>query len=346
VARLRTRWLCAPAIAATVVATVGCSSRYIAPPAALVHSASNPGTGSQPVVVVARFNDPVPEVIPIKNVGVELGDALGRMLARNDDVEVWFDPGIGRSVGGIVVGSSGPRESAFGQLRRTHPRVRYVVLGQVTDFRHVQEEPRNFMERWFVGKKQKALVAIEFQVIDVKEERTVLTHHVLATEDAGDRSVGTTYNGVVSNSYLFWNTPLGQAGAQAVRSAADVIQDSGSLEAAHGEIRVLRQADARQLRVSTGGRRLIPTGEYYVCRYRHTDGGLEPVIDAQTRRPLQAVIRKRGRGTATAWLHGRAESGSSLRGAILLPELPLSERPTDPLASSGQAGSPAIDARR
>jgi hypothetical protein len=346
VARLSGKWWRALAVATTVVATGGCSTRYIAPPAKLVNSAANPGSGSQPVVVVGRFDDPQPAVVPIQNVGAELGDALGRMLAGDDEIEVWFDPGIGRSVSAIVAGQSGPRAPAFAQLRRTHPRLRYVVLGQVTDFRHVREDPRNFMERWFVGKKQKALVAIEFQVIDVRDERMVLTDHVLATEEAPDQSVKDVYAGIVSNSYLFWNTPLGQAGAHAVRSAAGVIASSGALEAAQGEIRVLRNPDGRQLRVSNGGRRLIPRGEYYVCRFRTTDGKLEPIVDAQTRQPLQAVVREKARGTATAWLHGRPELSTSLRGAVLVPDLPLADPPASaPLAIDEAAGAGTLATR-
>lgn len=312
---------------AALAVTAGCSSfrnpwAYNDPPSeASDRKAAEGDAWARRVIVLGRLENPARSPLRWRDIGPGMTDALAGTLVNRGDFDVWPDAALGRSVQSIVSGPFEQRSARLGQLTEDHPHVRYVITGQVTDFYHSTDMPRE-AQRWGVfSRKKEAVVAIRLSVIDLQDGRIVATHHVRGVAPASDTPTKELYVSVAFGSYAFWNTPLGLASENAVNEAADMLQRT--VPRADAFIRIVKQVGPRKVNLAVDENEKLARGQaFYVCLRDVATGELMPVIDPDTARPLQARIESTRRGSATAWLLGLKPLETNLRGAVLSRDLP------------------------
>jgi hypothetical protein len=273
------------------------------------------------VIVLGRLENPARSPLRWRDIGPGMSDALAGMLINRGDFDVWSDASLARSVQSIVSGPFEQRSARLAQLTEDYPQVRYLVTGQVTDFYHSSDLSQEVQRSSMSGRQKKAVVAIRLNIIDLQTGRIVATDHVRGTAPTSDTPTKELYANVAFGSYMFWNTPLGEASEQALEAAADTLRNR--VPRADAFIRIVKQISPRKVNLSIGGNeKLAPGQAFYVCLRDAATGELTPVIDPDTARPLQARIESSRRGSATAWLLGLKPLETNLRGAVLCRDLP------------------------
>jgi len=268
---------------------------------------------SQRVVVIGHFQSP-PHPLQWPDVGPGMGNALARTLLNHGDFEVWINPHLARRVEALTDMSPKERARQLAEIRDAFPEVRLVVTGRVTDFHHTNDVATG-------AKGGLAVVAIQLDVFDLELGRVVASDHVHGAAPAPDVPSPELYTGVSFDSYLFWSSPLGKASDQAVRESMDVL--NRVVPTRDDSIRIVRQIDPRRVRIAGGAeQQLDGHRKYYVYLLDEATDVLEPVLDRDTRLPLEARIERSGRIATTAWLLGEKPSELDLRGAVLREQAP------------------------
>jgi hypothetical protein len=163
-------------------------------------------------------------------------------------------------------------------------------------------------------------------VLDFDSGRVVASDHVYGTAPAPKKSAKELYAGFDFDSYLFWSSPLGLASEEAIERTVGVIV---KVEPPVEEyLRIVRQTGARRVELAQAGEPADAGEELYVCQTDTGTGGLRPVYDPDTHRPLRVRIDATGEHGATAWLIGQKPVDVDLCGAVLSRALP----PGDPTA--------------
>ena len=273
------------------------------------------------IVAVGEFENPARSPIAWRDIGPGMSDALASALLNHDDFDVWIDAGISRQVAEILRRSPNKRAKGFAQVQTDYPEVHFVITGKVTDFHHTSELPRE-ISRWGIFKRRnEAVVAINFSVVDLQRQRVVATDHVYGTAGASKTPSKELYQDLEFGSYLFWSTPLGKASREAIERAIDRVIEV--LPSQMGEPRILNLIAARKVSVNGGWSWGIIEGRrYYVCTQDDESATLRPVLDPDTRQPLQVRISRVNKESSTAWLLGKKPPDDDLRGAQLLRYLP------------------------
>lgn len=251
-----------------------------------------------------------------------MSDALASALLNHNNFDVWIDAGISRQVAEILRRSPTKRAKGFAQVQSDYPEVHFVITGKVTDFHHTSELPRE-VSRWGIFRRRnEAVVAINFNVVDLQRQRIVATDHVYGTAGVSKTPSKQLYQDLEFGSYLFWSTPLGKASRQAIERTIERVIEV--LPSQMGEPRILNLIAARKVSINGGWSwGLVEGRRYYVCTQDDDAGlALRPVLDPDTRQPLQVRISRVNKETSTAWLLGKKPPGDDLRGAQLLRYLP------------------------
>lgn len=335
------------AIAATC-AIAGCSSinpfdqGYNAPPAANRSlTASAVTMGSHTEIVVGELDNPQAASVRWRDIGPGMTDTLVRTLRNENNYTVRSDRKLGSDIQSALLKSASDRWRRMEEFHKKYPEIDYVVVGQVTDFQHSTDLTEEARQRHFLfGRKSEAIVAIRLTVVDVASGAVVVDDHVTGTASSNkDVSAKDLYRNITFGSYVFWNTPLGEASREAIANATARIQRAVPL--LQGDPMIVRVLERRKVELNGGTNMGVVVGQqYYVCSPA-SGGDYVSIQDADTGRPLMAKVTSVGSGTAEAWLVGRAAVESDLRGARLLRTPPITPTTGQPAANSAAAVSAA-----
>jgi len=307
----------------------GCSSfrnpwTYNAPPSrGEVRASAEVDPWAKRIIVLGPFENPTRSPLRWRDIGPGMSDALASTLVKQSDFLVLSNPQLSRAVRSIIDGPLEQRSARLEELRRQWPHVRYVVTGQVTDFYHTADMPKE-TQRWgLFSRRREAFVAIRLNVIDVEDGRVVASDHVCGVASASNTPTKELYANLAFGSYVFWNTPLGRASEEAVGLAADMLQRA--VPRADAFIRIVKQIGPRKITLSSGEKEALIRGQvYYVCLHDPATGRLQPILDTDTALPLRARIDDGRSGSSTAWLLGLKPLETDLQGAVLCRDLPSS----------------------
>jgi len=333
-------WLLLPLLAVTA----GCSNwswslsnpwKFDRPP---VSAAARAGAdqayavvSERTIVAVGEFQSPARSPIAWRDIGPGMSDALASALLNHDDFDVWIDAGISKQVAAILRRSPTQRAKGLAQVQADYPEVHFVITGKVTDFHHTSELPRE-VSRWGIFKRRnEAIAAINFNVVDLQRQRVVAADHVFGTAGISKAPAKELYQDLEFGSYLFWSTPLGKASRKAIERVIDRVVEV--LPAHMGEPRILNLIADRKVSI-TGGWSwgLVEGRRYYVCTQNDDESTLRPILDPDTFQPLQVRINRVNKDSSTAWLLGKKPPDEDLRGAQLLRYLP--QPPADTAADA------------
>ncbi|MCP3903541.1 MAG: hypothetical protein GY715_07880 [Planctomycetes bacterium] len=269
---------------------------------------------AQRVVVIGHFQSP-PHPLQWTDVGPGMGNALARTLLNHGDFDVWINPHLARRVEALTDTSPQQRALQLAEIRDAFPEVRLVVTGRVTDFHHTTDVAPGV-------KRGIAVVAIQLDVFDLELGRVVASDHVHGSAPAPDAPSPEVYTGITFDSYLFWSSPLGKASDQCVRESMAVL--NRVVPTRDDSIRIVRQVDPRRVQIAGGAeQQLDGERKYFVYVHDEATDALEPVLDRDTRLPLEARIERSGRIATTAWLLGEKPVELDLRGAVLREQAPF-----------------------
>jgi hypothetical protein len=283
------------------------------------------------------------------SVGSGMSEAVARTVLNHGDFDAWIDPPLADDVEALVSLRESQRAQRVAQIRKTHDEARYVVFGQVTDFAHTGDLARDNRRWGFFGRKNEAIVAIQFNVFDLEAERVIAADHVYGVADAPRTSTDKLYKGLAFGSYVFWNTPLGKASEQAIKKAVDALYRALPVDTLanvdEGGIRIAQQLSARRVALTVDDPDRLADGErYFVWHYDSDAATWRPVMDVDRDVQIEAVISRSGSGV-TALLKGKQPVELELEGAILRAES-WSPVDTEPLTTVvGEPSETELDDR-
>ena len=321
-------------------AIAGCSSvnpfdqGYHAPPAAntllTVHS---PPMGDATMIVVGELDNPPSASLRWRDIGTGMTETLVRTLRNEKNYSVRSDRRLGSEVQSTLLKSASDRWRRLEEFHRKYPDVDYVVIGHVTDFHHSTDLPEGARHRNFLfGTKSEAIVAMRLTVVDVASGSVIVDDHVTGTASSSkDVSSKDLYRNISFGSYVFWNTPLGEASREAIDGATARIQRAVPL--LQGDPMIVRVLEPRKVQLNAGAKLGVVVGQqYYVCTPT-PDGDFLSIRDADTGQPLMAKVTSVASDESVAWLVGRAPIENALWGARLL-RTPPPAPPIQPAANS------------
>ena len=183
---------------------------YAEPPSVSVVAGARALESGRTVIAVARFANPDLPQLDWPDVGPEMSSALRRALYNETDFEIRIAPEIEQSV-------SDPSFLDKPSEISSPVEVDFVVIGKVTDFHHTAALPKDASRWGLILRRHDAVVAFEWKIVDVRARRVIAADHTYGTAKAsGKKSIQELYAGIDVSAYLFWNTPLGRAGHEAV----------------------------------------------------------------------------------------------------------------------------------
>lgn len=325
--------------AAVACALAGCSSMnpfdqgYHPPPAANSSLDVNAPIGNQTVVVIGELENPPTASVRWRDIGTGMTDALVRTLRNEKNYSVRMDRRLGSDIQSTLLKSAGDRFRRLEEFHKKYPDIDFVVIGQVTDFQHSTDLPDQAQQRTFLfGRKSEAIVAIRLTVVDVVSGNVVVDDHVTGTASSSkDVSSKDLYRNISFGSYVFWNTPLGEASMKTINDASLRIQRAVPL--LQGDPMIVRVLDPRKVQLNAGKKLGVTVGQqYYVCTPQ-PGGDYVSIKDADTGQPLMAKVTSVEDDEAEAWLVGRAPLENALWGAHLR-RTPPAAPPVKPAANS------------
>jgi curli biogenesis system outer membrane secretion channel CsgG len=319
---------CAASVAASMACGgIGCGGAknhwsYNTPPTAA--GATGPeyrDPSRKRVVVVGDFDNPTRQPLAWKDVGKGMAKALGDAILNRGEFDVWVDARFADRVERAVYGPVDARPKKLRELQDENELVRYVIIGQVTDFHHTHDVGKEMSRRSFWGHTNEAIVAIQFNVVDMDTQRVVIADHVFGTADATRAKTASVYEDVGFGSYLFWNSPLGRASEVAIDNA--MVQLNRLVPTKDETLRIVSEAAGRQVKIAGGPHADFLAGEeYFVCLQPDMNLPPTPVVDPLTRKPIKARVARSARVATEAILWGEKPLSVDLRGAVLLRVLP------------------------
>jgi len=282
---------------------------YAEPPAVSVVAEARPMESGRTVIAVARFTNPEMPQLDWPDVGPEMSSALRRALYNETDFEIRIAPEIEES-------ASDPSFLVKPSQLSSPVEVDFVVIGKVTDFHHTAALPKEASRWGLILRRHEAVVAIEWKVVDVRARRVIATDHTYGSaKTSGKKSIQELYAGLDVSAYLFWNTPLGRAGHEAIDKTIQRMREVLPSRVA-GEPRIVHVLGPRKVSVQGGWKSGLADGqEYFIVLPGDAQG--RPLYDADTGRPLIARISDVRKGTAVAWLVGKPPEDVNLSGALL-----------------------------
>jgi curli biogenesis system outer membrane secretion channel CsgG len=306
------------------------SSSYSAPPTS-VRSSSMMQARHAPtaVLIVGDFENPKQSQLNWRDLGPGMSEALSRALLDRGRYDVIIKPTLSRRLQELVGQRSPESDPSLAEVRREHPEVDYVIIGAVTDFHHTGDLPLEIRPKtWLGNPRSDAIVAIDLVVVDLHNERLVAAEHITGTAPAGKTPTRTLYRDVAFGSYIFWNTPLGQAARSAIGRAVarvdSLVPGTPGMPThagkSFGSARVAQMISLRGVAI-VGGRNcgLISEQIYALLPVGATadDAGL--LRDQSTGRLLLVKIDESRDAEATGWLLGKCSDPRLVINAALRP---------------------------
>lgn len=294
------------AVAAASLLAVACGRpmfTYQSSPATASGGGASLSPSAEYSVAVASFGNPGSAPMPWPQVGVTFSDALMQSLRSQQRVEVR---------GGHAI-ASGDRTAAIAAAAAMQPPPDYLVVGTVTDFHHTGEIAGGNLQRLGAfGRRNEAIVAISIEVIDLGSGEIVRSDHLHGTASVpSDLAASEIYGDLSPQSYLFWSTPLGRAGREAIDDAAAAV--AGLPDPRGVRLEVVAQSGPREVTIAGGQRAGLAPGDRFTLL--SSDGA--GVRDALTGDPITAVVLRIERNRATAFLSGEPPRETPLAGMRL-----------------------------
>ena len=282
---------------------------YAEPPAVSVVADARPVQSGRTVIAVAQFANPDLPQLDWPDVGAEMSSALRRALYNETDFEIRIAPEIEQSVADPSFLDKPSEISAPVE-------VDFVVIGKVTDFHHTAALPKDASRWGLILRRHEAVVAIEWKVVDVRARRVIAADHTYGSAKAsGRKSIKEMYAGLDVSAYLFWNTPLGRAGHEAIDKTLQRMRQVLPSRVA-SQPRIVEVLGPRKVSVQGGWKSGLADGQEYFIVLPGSDQAL-PLCDGDTGRPLVATLSDVRQGTAVAWLIGKPPPDVNLSGALL-----------------------------
>lgn len=298
---------------------------YAEPPAVAVSAAAKPYQRGRTVIAVAEFASPDKPQLDWPDVGAEMTRAMRRALYKDTDFEIRLDPELEKA-------ASNP---AFLRTKPDTSRpleVDFVVIGHVTDFHHTAALPKDASRWGLIARRNEAVVAIDWKVVDVRAHRVIAADHTYGTAKAsGKKSIAELYEGLDVSAYLFWNTPLGRAGHAAIDNTIAHLRQVLPNNVAK-EPTIMEVLGPRKVSVQGGWQWGLAEGQEYYVVMPVKGGPSRSIRDGDTGLPLVVKIIDVNKGSAEGWLIGKPAADVDLRGAMLLTQ---PGPPLDGLAASG-----------
>jgi hypothetical protein len=279
---------------------------YAEPPAVSVNAYARPARTGRTVLAIAEFGNPDSPQLDWPDVGIEMTKAMRRAIYNEGEFEVRVAPEVEH----MVMQPGFLRSKA--PARAEPVEIDYVLVGKVTDFHHTAALPKDASRWGLFGRRKEAVVAIEWKVVDVRARRVVAADHTYgAAEASRKKSIEELYEGLDVSAYLFWNTPLGRAGHDAVDNTIDRMRELLPSHSSGQQPTVLQVMGPREVSIHGGWKwGLVEGQELYVAE--QVDGGMPlPIYDVDTGRPLKVRIRS------------KAPEEARLEGAALSPNPPV-----------------------
>lgn len=310
-------------------------------------------TEDQRLVVIGRFRDVSRS--PVRkwfgDIGEGMTDALARSLVNHSDFDVWVNPELVQRVEDLLEQPPDAQSRGFDRIERDYPGISHVIAGKVTDFHHTDElipsnapEPKKKKQSssgfWSRSRsksksepeeepepekgKQKeirkapgeAIVAFSLTIVDMRDRRVVVSDHVCGLAPTNGRMMAETYSGIALGSYLFWSTPLGLAGEEAIEKAMGHL--NRVVPTGDESIRIVDEMGKGQVRISAGPQlSLVEGDEFYIYVKDRTTGEYVAVRDARNGAPLRVRVQTSNRISAVGVLVGSRPREVELRGAEL-----------------------------
>ncbi len=305
------------------------------PPTTMPDGGPGPDTVTDDrVVVVGHFEPPPFSSVEWPGIGADMADAVARTLLNRSRLNVLVNPRLAADVARLREQPDESRLAALQAIRRSHPSVRLVVNGRITDFLHSEDVDRSLRRRTAVfTRSREAVVALQLDVFDLELGRTVATDHLVGAADAPKREVADLYRNVSFDTAFFWSTPLGKASRETILSAVDVLD---RMVPAAGPQVVVASRTGRELELFVASGRPLRRGQRLFLYERADDGSLLAVRDPASGQQLRAHVQSDGRSKVTALLFGLPADGVDMRGMQLLPMSAREGGPGD--ARVGMAG--------
>lgn len=322
---------------AAIALIAGCANNpyeFADPPTVAVTDNVRRPDAPRRIIVVGEFANPQSSSLPWNDIGKGMSDALARTLFNEGRYDVWLRPELSRQVESVLRISPSKREAELAKIQKANPDVDYVLTGRVTDFFHVRDLSKGFSESGLFSSKPEAFVAMQLDMVDLPTRRVIAIGHVFGTARADESRTVEAYKGLRFSAYLFWSTPLGKASNQAIRRTMEHLY--AFLPSQTQTLRIAQATEDRRVTILGGSDHGVVNGErFYVLRIA-PGGLLDPVLDPDTRTPLQVRIDSVSKDSSTAWLMGKRPRDVDLRGAALDRQLPSGE----PSAGLTRAGGP------
>ena len=342
--------------ACVTAALISCSSggSYHAPPTT-VRAASIMQARVAPtaVLIVGDFENPERAQLNWRTVGTGMSEALSRALLDRGRYDVVIKPALSQQLLQLAGKSVPERDPSLEQVRSEHPEVDYVIIGAVTDFHHTTDLPVEIRPKNWIGHPiDEAIVAIDLVVVDVQNERLVAADHITGTARAGKTPTRELYRNVGFGSYVFWNTPLGEASRSAIANAVariDALIPGVPAMPTYagrtfGTAHIAQIISVRGVAI-TGGRDcgLLSEQVYALLpQAASVDDEGNLLRDQSTGKLLLVRIDESRGAEATGWLLGKCSDPRKLLGAQLRP-VPSDEDPprtAEPILQTAGAVAP------
>jgi hypothetical protein len=260
------RFLCVSALLAAIAVGSGCWSPSVTnpwsfedPPAVVpAEGLARPPEPSRTVIAVADFENPTPSPLGWDDIGAEIAAALRRTLLNESGFDVRIHPPPSGS-------TPSPKPWSKAKAKR--------VSAKVTDFHHTKELPKGIARWSVIMRKNEAVSAIEWKLVDVLENRVVAADHIYGVAKASGKNVERQYKNLHVSNYMFWSSPLGHASRKAIERTVNRIQEI--LPERSRRVILAKRLGIRKVEVDGGWVFGINEGETYYL-YRQGPSSIRP----------------------------------------------------------------------
>lgn len=309
--------------------SAGCASvsnpfSFNEPPGA-VGATSAVNAPRRTVIVLGHFENPAVGGVRWRDIGSGMSEAIARSLRSDARYDVRVDDVFAREVEALVNRAPAQLAEHIGEIRRRAGSVDFVITGRVTDFHHNADLAPETRRRGLFGPRDEAVVALDLRIIDLQTARIASSDHLHGSAAAGSTPVDELYRGIAFGSYLFWQTPLGEATKHTVDAAR--LRIARVTPRTVTEMRIARITGRREIEVMAGSDHGLERGQtFHVCIRDAATGELRAVEDPVMRLPLTARVTSVNRAAARAILIGEAPASMNPRDAVLTREPPRAPR--------------------
>lgn len=279
-------------------------------------------------IVVGLLRDPAKSTVAWTGIGSDMTDVLARTMMSEGGWDVRIDPDFGRRVEQALRSSTAQRKTALRQLRDERAEVDYAVVGRVSDFLHTGEVSTELQRTRGFWKRNEAVVAIQLDVVDMRTGEVAATDHVAGIGRTNSRNAEAIYDGISLNSYLFWSTPLGRAGSEAIAHSFAVVEQV--LAPVNQSLRIAERLSDRAVRVESRSSDPVRSGVYFAYALDAESGVVKAIYDPITGRAIEVRVDQGGGAAARGLVFGVPPIDVDLRRAE------LNALPPDPIAIASE----------